>query len=58
MAAKFKFKKSKNNHYPFPLETLNERYLKEKATNPKTQYTVEKSEDEYFIFKTVDSFKK
>ena len=54
MAAKFRFKKSKNNHNPFPSDTLHERYSKEKTLNPQTRYTVEKIEDGYFTFKSID----
>lgn len=53
MAIKLKFKKSKN-HNPFPLETIQERYAKEKAINPRSQYTVDKLEDGYLTFKSSD----
>ncbi|MGQ4664983.1 hypothetical protein AB3Z07_09445 [Metabacillus halosaccharovorans] len=55
MAAKFNFKKSKNNHNPFPHSTLIERYLKEKEVNPRSNYTVEKSEGNYFSFTSLKS---
>ncbi|MDA2300422.1 hypothetical protein PDN43_14370 [Bacillus cereus] len=54
MATKFKFKKSKN-HNPFPQETIQERYAKEKAINPRSHYTVDKLEDGYLIFKSLDN---
>ncbi|MFC0271452.1 hypothetical protein ACFFIX_08290 [Metabacillus herbersteinensis] len=57
MAAKFNFKKSKNNHNPFPLETLHERYSKEKALNPQSNYTVEKIDANYFSFKPIEQTK-
>ncbi|MGG3925669.1 hypothetical protein ABET51_06680 [Metabacillus fastidiosus] len=57
MATKFKFKKSKNNHNPFPLDTLRERYSEEKVLNPKSNYTIEKTEDYYFSFKPIEQTK-
>lgn len=57
MAAKFKFKKSKNNHNPFPHNTLYERYLKERELNPRTNYVVEKCEGNYFTFTDIKTNK-
>jgi hypothetical protein len=54
MAIKFKFKKPKS-HYPFPLDTIQERYLKEKAINPRSHYIFDKLENGYLTFKTVDN---
>ena len=56
MAANIKFKKS-NNHNPFPLETLHERLIKDKAIDMRSNYTIEDLEDGYVVVKPVNQSK-
>ncbi|MGD6831418.1 hypothetical protein ACQCT5_04615 [Sutcliffiella halmapala] len=57
MATKITFKKSKNNHYPFPKETLYERLIKDKAIDMRNNYLIDQLEDGYVSVKPIDQSK-
>jgi hypothetical protein len=57
MANKFIFKKSINNHNPFPLETLHERLIKDKAIDMRENYIIKEHPDGYVSVKPIDNTK-
>ncbi|MFJ7680334.1 hypothetical protein ACIQXQ_20105 [Peribacillus sp. NPDC097198] len=54
MAIKIKFKKSKNDHNPFPLETLHERLIKDKAIDMRDNFAIENLDDGYIVVRPID----
>ena len=56
MAVKFKFKKG-NNQSTFPLNTLYDRLIKDKAIDMRNNYSVKELEDGYVVIKPNDETK-